>query len=95
MAARSSLRLLSGQLRRPLLALTWKPSAFTASPTSTLAGAACSPSSASASTANWAWTCTLLCAATARPRPPVCGLGRSQWRLPPAAAPLRPRAPPP
>eukprot|EP00965_Chrysotila_dentata_P024739 820524-Pleurochrysis_carterae.AAC.1 len=60
MAAKSSLRLPSGQLRRPLFALTWKPSAFAASPTSTLAGAACSPSSASASTASCAWTCTLL-----------------------------------
>eukprot|EP00965_Chrysotila_dentata_P042867 1423311-Pleurochrysis_carterae.AAC.1 len=86
MVARSSLRLPPGQLRRPLLALTWKPSAFTASPTSTFAGAACSPNSASASTANWAWTCTLLVRGAARLRPPVCGPGRSRLRPPPAAA---------
>eukprot|EP00965_Chrysotila_dentata_P174231 5751465-Pleurochrysis_carterae.AAC.1 len=57
MVASRSARLLSVQRRRPLVALTWKPSATTASPTRTFAGAACSPSSVRASTVSWACTC--------------------------------------
>eukprot|EP00965_Chrysotila_dentata_P176060 5813182-Pleurochrysis_carterae.AAC.2 len=73
MVARNSFRLPSGQRRRPLTASTWKPSACTASPTSTFAGAAWSPSSASASTVSCAWTWTLLaCGAGVPPAALVC-----------------------
>eukprot|EP00965_Chrysotila_dentata_P190948 6174218-Pleurochrysis_carterae.AAC.1 len=55
-AARRSVRLPLGQLRRPEVAFTLNPRAVTASPTSTFAGAACNPSTARARTVSCAWT---------------------------------------
>eukprot|EP00965_Chrysotila_dentata_P059090 1961295-Pleurochrysis_carterae.AAC.1 len=62
-----SLRLLSGHRRRPLAALTLKPSALTASPTRTFAGAAWSPSSDRASAVSCACMCARLSRAAGTP----------------------------
>eukprot|EP00965_Chrysotila_dentata_P186343 6152671-Pleurochrysis_carterae.AAC.1 len=82
-----------GQLRRPEAAMKLKPSDVTVSPTSTLAGAACSPSSAKARTVSCAWTSTRLDAGgrvPVRHPPPGCARGRSSRRPLPGAASRRP-----
>eukprot|EP00965_Chrysotila_dentata_P184157 6080389-Pleurochrysis_carterae.AAC.1 len=58
MSASKSVRLLPGQRSRPVVAPRLKPMAVTGSPTVTLAGAACRPSSTRPRTASCACTCT-------------------------------------